>query len=88
MTDQPVLVLTSLDDTTADVVISELLEQNVPVVRCDPGDLLAGGVSLSAHYDAEGVATGRLRTETRELDLSRVRAVYYRRPSPYTAPSS
>lgn len=35
MSDLPVLALTSLDDPTSDVVITELNLRSVPVIRCD-----------------------------------------------------
>jgi hypothetical protein len=38
---RPVLVVTSLYDPTADVVISELHDRDVPVVRFDSGDFPA-----------------------------------------------
>jgi ATP-grasp ribosomal peptide maturase len=84
--DQSVLVLTRLDDPTSDAVIAELNRRSVPVVRVDPADLLTGGIELSARYGPAGVS-GTLRTASRELDLDRVRSVYYRRPSDYPAPA-
>lgn len=79
--DRPVLVLTSLEDTTADDVIDELNQLGVPVIRLDPGDFPAE-VTLSAGVGAGAGTHGMLRTATRTLDLSAVRAVYRRRPSP------
>jgi len=82
----PVLVLTCADDPTSDVVISELNNRGVPVIRCDPADVLAGGLEISARFggDAPG---GYLQTESRSVDLSTVRSIYYRRPSSYAAPA-
>jgi ATP-grasp ribosomal peptide maturase len=82
--DAPVVVLTSIDDPTSDVVIDELHERGVPVVRFDPADVLTGDVQVSAHY-GDG-QTSWLITPSRDLDLGTVRSVYYRRPSPYKAP--
>jgi hypothetical protein len=81
---RPVLVVTRLDDVSADLVITELHNRSVPVVRLDPGDFPTD-VTLTARFDSTGVS-GRLATRTREADLAAVRSVYWRRPSPYTAP--
>ncbi|MEV8373635.1 ATP-grasp ribosomal peptide maturase [Kribbella sp. NPDC056861] len=83
----PVLVLTCADDPTSDVVINELNIRGVPVVRCDPAEVLAGTLEVSARFG--GNASGSLlRTESRTIDLSTVRSIYYRRPSSYIAPAS
>ncbi|MFI1334009.1 MvdC/MvdD family ATP grasp protein [Streptomyces sp. NPDC020845] len=79
----PVLVVTRLDDATADEVICELNRRRVPVVRLDPGDFPTE-VSLSGTFDSIG-PSGTLATGTRTLDLGNVRSVYWRRPTPYTA---
>ncbi|GAA1604887.1 ATP-grasp ribosomal peptide maturase [Kribbella hippodromi] len=85
--DRPILVLTCADDPTSDVVIAELNSRGAPVVRCDPADVLAGGLEVSARFggDAPG---GYLRTDSRTIDLAAIRSVYYRRPSSYVAPAS
>ncbi|MFD7457835.1 MULTISPECIES: ATP-grasp ribosomal peptide maturase [unclassified Streptomyces] len=79
----PVLVVTRLDDATADEVIGELNRRRVPVVRLDPGDFPTA-VTVAATLDGTGVA-GTLTTETRAVDLDGVRSVYWRRPTPYRA---
>jgi ATP-grasp ribosomal peptide maturase len=79
----PVLVVTRLDDATADEVIGELNRRRVPVVRLDPGDVPTA-VTVAAAFDGTGVA-GTLATETRAVDLDGVRSVYWRRPTPYSA---
>ncbi|GGY07455.1 ATP-grasp ribosomal peptide maturase [Streptomyces djakartensis] len=81
----PVLVLTGLHDVTADVVLRILAEHRVPVVRLDPGTDLHKGAALTATYRT-GDQRGTLRTPTRELDLTEVRSVWTRRPSPYQGP--
>lgn len=81
----PVLVLTGVDDPTSDAVIDELNARGVPVVRCDPAEVVDGRVSVAARY---GGGASRLRTASRDLDLRQVRSVYYRRPSPYRAPAA
>ncbi|MGW3046208.1 ATP-grasp ribosomal peptide maturase [Kitasatospora sp. NPDC001159] len=80
-----VLVLTNTYDVTADVVLHILAERRVPVVRVDPGADLLGGAPLTAYYRT-GEQRGTLRTSSRELDLTHVRSVWVRRPSPYEAP--
>lgn len=86
-TDWPVLVLTCADDPTSDLVINELNNRGVPVVRCDPADVLVGGLEVSARFggDAPG---GYLRTESHAFDLTAARSVYYRRPSSYAVPAA
>ncbi|UZI31240.1 ATP-grasp ribosomal peptide maturase [Streptomyces sp. VB1] len=81
-----VLVLTNLHDVTTDFVLRVLAARRVPVVRLDPGTDLLAGASLSATYGT-GVQRGFLRTPSRDLDLTRVRSVWVRRPSPYHGPS-
>lgn len=77
-----VLVVTRLDDATADEVITELNRRRVPVVRLDPGGFPTT-VTAAAAFDSLGL-DGTLTTETRTLDLDSVRSVYWRRPTPYT----
>ncbi|MEV5205740.1 ATP-grasp ribosomal peptide maturase [Streptomyces sp. NPDC053720] len=80
-----VLVVTALEDFTADKVIAALNEREVPVVRVDPADI--GPVLTFAARIGQDSHTwrGRLRTASREVELGEVAAVYYRRPTPYTA---
>ena len=80
-----VLVLTNPYDATADVVLRLLFERQIPVVRLDPGTELHAGASLTSTYRT-GEQRGALRTATRELDTTRVRSVWVRRPSPYGGP--
>ncbi|WP_245877410.1 MvdC/MvdD family ATP grasp protein [Streptomyces glaucescens] len=82
-----VLVVTALEDVTADRVIGALNEREVPVVRVDPADIgpqLSFGVRIGAGAPISG---GRLRRASREVELGEVAAVYYRRPTPYVARS-
>ncbi|WP_435211456.1 ATP-grasp ribosomal peptide maturase [Streptomyces sp. bgisy034] len=80
-----VLVVTALEDVTADLVIAELNAREVPVVRVDPADIGAG-LSFGARIGVGALAwTGRLVTGSREVELGEVAAVYYRRPTPYAA---
>jgi ATP-grasp ribosomal peptide maturase len=82
---RPVLVLTNPYDVTADVVLRLLAEREVPVVRLDPGTDLHAGASLTATYRT-GEQRGTLRTASRDLDVTGVRSVWVRRPSPYEGP--
>ncbi|GLU48980.1 MvdC/MvdD family ATP grasp protein [Nocardiopsis ansamitocini] len=66
-------------------MISRLNERHVPLVRLDPGTF-PHQVETSAEFSVRGMG-GYLSTLTRELSLERVRAVYWRRASAYTAPA-
>ncbi|MET9694667.1 ATP-grasp ribosomal peptide maturase [Streptomyces sp. NPDC006514] len=80
-----ILVLTALEDVTADLVIGALNEREVPLVRADPADIGAGlsfGARIGGGASAWG---GRLVTGSREVELGEVAAVYYRRPTPFAA---
>ncbi|MEU1307154.1 ATP-grasp ribosomal peptide maturase [Streptomyces shenzhenensis] len=81
---RPVLVVTSLHDPTADVVIHELHGRGVPVVRLDSGDFPAS-LSVEAEITSHGVQ-GRISTPSRTADLANVRSLYYRRPSGFAFP--
>ncbi|MFF4401512.1 ATP-grasp ribosomal peptide maturase [Streptomyces sp. NPDC001480] len=81
---RPVLVVTSLYDPTADVVISELHDRGIPVVRFDSGDFPAS-LSVEAEITQDGIQ-GRLSTPSRTADLANVRALYYRRPTGFAFP--
>ncbi|MGW2634519.1 ATP-grasp ribosomal peptide maturase [Streptomyces chattanoogensis] len=82
MGSSPVLAVTSLGDVTADLVLDELYGRGVPVVRLDPGTDFAADAAMAARFDNHG-PHGTLRTATRDLDLSAVRSVYWRRPTPH-----
>ncbi|MDQ8707272.1 ATP-grasp ribosomal peptide maturase [Streptomyces sp. LHD-70] len=85
MTEAPVLVVTALGDVTADLVVEELYGRGVPVVRLDPSADFSCTAELSARIE-RGAFAGAVTTETRHLDLSRVRSVYWRRPTPFAHP--
>ncbi|MEU1551334.1 ATP-grasp ribosomal peptide maturase [Streptomyces scabiei] len=76
---RPVLVVTSLHDPTADVVIRELHDRDIPVVRLDSGDFPAS-LSMEAEITPHGIQ-GRLLTPSRTADLANIRALFYRRPT-------
>ncbi|MFC4511590.1 ATP-grasp ribosomal peptide maturase [Streptomyces ehimensis] len=88
--ERPVLVATEADDLTADMVINELNRRNVPVVRFNPADIGAD-LTVSARFGiCPAPVAGQMHTPSRTADLSRVRAVYWRRPEwprfPYLPP--
>lgn len=78
------LVVSRLDDATADLVIEELNRRQVPVVRLDPGDFPTD-MAVASHLDSSGMH-GSIRTSTRHVGVDEVRAVYWRRARPYAAP--
>lgn len=82
-----VLVVSCLEDATADLVIAELNQRGVPVVRVDPADIDPATGSDLTFAARIGAGTDRwsgdVRTSSRALDLVRVRSVYHRRPSPW-----
>lgn len=85
MTDhRPVLVVTNLDDPTTDLVIRELHDRDIPVVRFDSGDFPAT-LSIEATITSAGIE-GSLSTPTRTADLTQARSLYYRRPSGFCFP--
>ncbi|MFF5159372.1 ATP-grasp ribosomal peptide maturase [Streptomyces sp. NPDC000348] len=73
-----VLILTSEEDVTADMVVVHLNGRGVPVVRLDPADL-TGGVSLSGEY-VHGRFRGHLSTGGRLVSIGGLRSVWVRRP--------
>ncbi|KWX03843.1 30S ribosomal protein S6 modification protein RimK [Carbonactinospora thermoautotrophica] len=79
------LVITSLEDPTADLVIAELYSRSVPVTRFDSGDFPAM-LAVAARVGGGRGWHGWLETPSRVVDLTAVRAVYYRRPSGFCFP--
>ncbi|WP_431914239.1 MvdC/MvdD family ATP grasp protein [Nonomuraea jabiensis] len=76
-----VLVITSVKDATANLVINALTERGATVARVDPADI-GPGLTFSARIGAGRTRwTGRLSTSSREVALEDVQSVYYRRPS-------
>jgi hypothetical protein len=82
-----VLVVTSLKDVTADLVITALNRRGVPVVRADSADIASADIATSLTFaarigtDGSGPErtgqlakqwAGSLRTGTRRLDLQAV----------------
>ncbi|MFJ8308757.1 MULTISPECIES: ATP-grasp ribosomal peptide maturase [unclassified Streptomyces] len=83
--ERPVLVVTNLDDPTADFVIAELHGRGVPVVRFDSGDFPAT-LSCSAFIGDTNTWRGSVQTPSRSAELGSVRSLYYRRPSGFAFP--
>ncbi|MER8155618.1 ATP-grasp ribosomal peptide maturase [Streptomyces sp. NPDC094472] len=76
-----VLVLTRPTDATADLVIAELNERSIPVHRLDPGDF-PESLSMAARIGPDHMSwEGALRGQHRDVSLTDVRSVYYRRPA-------
>ncbi|MFE9440378.1 ATP-grasp ribosomal peptide maturase [Streptomyces sp. NPDC006602] len=73
-----VLILTSEEDVTADMVVAKLHETGVSVMRLDPADL-PGKAVLSAHY-AHGDFEGHLSVNGHVLSTGGLRSVWVRRP--------
>lgn len=73
-----VLILTSEEDVTADMVVLRLGEAGVPVVRLDPADL-TNGVALSGEY-VHGARHGHLSVGGRLVSMNGLRSVWVRRP--------
>ncbi|MET7328019.1 ATP-grasp ribosomal peptide maturase [Nonomuraea sp. NPDC005650] len=78
---QTVLVITSLRDATANMVIEALIVRRVQVARIDPADI-GSALTFSAHIgDDRAEWGGWLRTASRDVALEEIGAAYYRRPS-------
>ncbi|MEV6177196.1 ATP-grasp ribosomal peptide maturase [Streptomyces sp. NPDC052016] len=73
-----VLILTTQEDVTADMVVVHLNASGVPVVRLDPADL-THTVALSAEY-VHGAFRGHLSSAGRLVSLDSLRSVWVRRP--------
>lgn len=73
-----VLILTSEQDVTADMVVAELNRLGAPVMRLDPADI-PGKAVLSADY-AHGDFDGHLSVNGHVLSMGGLRSVWVRRP--------
>jgi ATP-grasp ribosomal peptide maturase len=73
-----VLILTSEEDVTADMVVAKLHETGTPVMRLDPADL-PGRAVLSAEY-AHGDFDGHLSVNGHVLSMGGLRSIWVRRP--------
>jgi hypothetical protein len=79
-----VLVLSGLDDPTADAVVAELRRRSARVVRMDLGDFPIR-LRLAASTSPDGWV-GRLWADDTVVELAEVRSVYYRRPTRFALP--
>jgi ATP-grasp ribosomal peptide maturase len=79
------LVVTCLGDSTADLVLDELHDRAIAAVRYDPGADFPAESRLTASFGSQGMS-GLISTATRELRLTDVRSVYWRKPTPYRRP--
>ncbi|MFF9867254.1 ATP-grasp ribosomal peptide maturase [Streptomyces sp. NPDC013953] len=73
-----VLILTSPQDVTADMVVDKLHARGVPLVRLDPADL-PGEADLSAEY-VHGDFRCHLSTQGRLVSSRALRSIWMRRP--------
>ncbi|MBZ6129393.1 ATP-grasp ribosomal peptide maturase [Streptomyces olivaceus] len=73
-----VLILTSEEDVTADMVVVHLNASSVPVVRLDPADLTES-VALSGEF-VHGSFRGHLPAGERLVSIGGLRSVWLRRP--------
>jgi ATP-grasp ribosomal peptide maturase len=80
-----VMVLTNDADSSADLVVEALSGRDVPVFRFDTADFPVD-VALAAQL-GDGWS-GRLRFGEREVDLSRIGSVYFRRPGEFAMPEA
>ncbi|ELS51451.1 ATP-grasp ribosomal peptide maturase [Streptomyces viridochromogenes] len=81
-----VLILTSEEDVTADMVVARLHETGTPVMRLDPADL-PGKAVLSADF-AHGDFDGHLSVNGHVLSMGGLRSVWVRRPGEPAAHAS
>lgn len=75
-------MLTKETDTTAGMVIKALVERGAEVARVDTGDF-GQRWTVTGRIDSAGVWQGELSGPGIQVDLERLAAVYYRRPSRY-----
>ncbi|MFD5862437.1 MvdC/MvdD family ATP grasp protein [Streptomyces chartreusis] len=73
-----VLILTSEEDVTADMVVARLYATGTPVLRLDPADL-PGKAVLAADY-AHGDFDGHLSVNGHVLSMGGLRSIWVRRP--------
>jgi ATP-grasp ribosomal peptide maturase len=76
-----VLILTSEEDVTADLVINQLVSLGTPVMRTDP-EHFPGRVDLTARVTAGGGVVGHIADDRRRVELADIRSIWWRRPGP------
>lgn len=82
-----VLVVTFALDPTADYVLRELNARSVPFWRTDLSDFPTRS-TLSAVLGTDGRWRGSVQDSTRGVDLCEVRAVWWRKPTPFVFPET
>src|SRR5688572_2746884 len=75
-----ILILTDASDPHADHVAQKLRERGADFVRFDPAQF-PSNAEVSISYSMAGDVRLKLSTENRQVDLNRLRSVWYRRPS-------
>lgn len=84
--DQDVVLVVSASEPTAAAVMHELSAHPVEAVLLDIGEFPAR-LALAAATTETGAWTGTIRGGEVEVDLTRVRSVYYRRPTRFSIPA-
>ncbi|MFH8559103.1 MvdC/MvdD family ATP grasp protein [Streptomyces celluloflavus] len=82
-----VLVVTFALDPTADYVLRELNARRIPFWRTDLADFPTRS-TLSAELGADGRWRGTMHDTARGVDLSELRAVWWRKPTPFAFPDT
>ncbi|WP_017972804.1 MvdC/MvdD family ATP grasp protein [Actinopolyspora halophila] len=77
-----VVVITRDQDITADLVVNELHERGIGVARFDLSDFPERMSQAAYLVPGRNRWTGALRGTHRDVDLSAVRGVWYRKPAP------
>jgi MvdD-like protein with pre-ATP grasp domain len=86
MTDATTLIVTSNDDTTADLVADALASRGGKAVFLDVGDFPIN-LSITGAIGYDGVWCGEIvAADSTVLDLESIGAVYYRRPTRFRLP--
>jgi ATP-grasp ribosomal peptide maturase len=81
--DRPeVIVLTQELDPTSDVLINKFRDRGVPIARFDTASF-PQELRLVATYASDGSIVGDLGDSRRQVDLSRLKSVWYRRPTTF-----
>lgn len=77
-----VLVVTRDQDVAVDPVVADLLSRGLQVTRFDMGDYPESLTQATYLVPGRGRWTGVLKGAYRDVDISTVRAIWYRKPAP------
>ncbi|MET7640671.1 MvdC/MvdD family ATP grasp protein [Streptomyces sp. NPDC005438] len=80
------LVVAERLDASADMVVDELNQRHVPVMRFDSGEFPQAVVLTASHEANRAGWRGVIDNGRRSVRLEEVRSVYYRRPGPPVIP--